>query len=224
MVWALVRRGLLAGALAGLIAGLFAFVIGEPHIQAAIDLEHQHGEALVSRTGQRAGLLLASTLYGIAVGGLFAIVFAIIRGRITSGDDWRVATRLAAALFAAVVLVPALKYPANPPAVGDPETIGRRTLLYLTLLAGSLLALLAAARMAARVREDAPPWRRPLVGVATFVVVAGGLALALPGVDEVPDGFPPSLLWEFRLSSLGTQAVLWATLGAAFGIAGSRAR
>jgi Probable cobalt transporter subunit (CbtA) len=220
MVWALVRRGLVAGAVAGLIAGLFAFVVGEPHIQAAIDLEHQHGDALVSRPLQRVGLLLASTLYGIAVGGLFAIAFAVIRGRI-AGDDRRLAARLAAALFAAVVLVPALKYPANPPAVGDPETIGRRTILYLTLLVGSLLALVAAARVAAVV-DASRPWRRPLAGIATFVVVAGGLAVALPGVDEVPADFPPSLLWEFRLSSLGTQAVLWATLGAAFGLAGSR--
>src|SRR4051812_33749868 len=105
MVWALVRRGLVAGAVAGLIAGVFAFVVGEPHIQQAIDLEHQHGDALVSRSVQRVGLLLASTLYGVAVGGLFAIVFAVLRGRI-AGDDWRLATRLAAALFAAVVLVP----------------------------------------------------------------------------------------------------------------------
>ena len=72
-------------------------------------------------------------------------------------------------------------------------------------------------------KPDAPPWARPLAGAGTFVVVAGGLALALPGVQEVPRDFPAPLLWEFRLSSLGTQAVLWASLGVGFGIATMRA-
>ena len=49
--------------------------------------------------------------------------------------------------------------------------------------------------------------------------VAGGLALALPGIQEIPKDFPATLLWGFRLSSLGTQAVLWAALGVGFGIA-----
>jgi hypothetical protein len=121
------------------------------------------------------------------------------------------------------VLVPFVKYPANPPAVGDPDTIGDRTVYYLVLLAGSLLAMLAAARVVWSVREDVAPWVRPLAGAGTFIVVAGGLMLALPGVQEIPSDFPASLIWEFRLSSLGTQAVLWAALGVGFGIASHRA-
>jgi predicted cobalt transporter CbtA len=41
--------------------------------------------------------------------------------------------------------------------------------------------------------------------------------VALPGVDEVAGGFPATLLWRFRLASLGTQAVLWTTMGLLFG-------
>jgi hypothetical protein len=83
--------------------------------------------------------------------------------------------------------------------------------------------MFAAARVMWSMRPQSPPWARPLAGAGTFVAVAGGLALALPGIQEVPRDFPAPLLWEFRLSSLGTQAVLWASLGVGFGIATVRA-
>ena|SRR5215207_8227114 len=238
MVWSLVRRGLVVGVFAGLLAGLFAFVFGEPRVQDAIDIENAaaaHASVspmpvpahvsdwVVSRSEQRGGLFLATALYGVAAGGLFAIAFAVLRGRGAMRDDWQLSTRLAAAIFVAIVLVPFVKYPANPPAVGDPATIGDRTTYYVILLVGSALAMLAAARVVWSVRDDAPPWQRPLLGAGTFIGVAGGLALALPGVEEIPDDFPAWLIWQFRLSSLGTQAVLWAALGIGFGIASHRA-
>jgi Probable cobalt transporter subunit (CbtA) len=227
MVWTLVRRGLVAGLVAGLLAGAFAFVVGEPRVEDAIEIEELSSAGMsdwvVSRDEQRGGLFLATALYGIAVGGLFALGFAVLRGRGASRTDWQLSTRLAAALFVAVCLVPFVKYPANPPAVGDPETLADRTESYLVLIAGSLLALLAASRVAWSIRDDAQPWVRPLLGAGTFLAAAGGLALALPGIDEVAPDFPASLLWEFRISSLGTQAVLWAALGVGFGIASHRA-
>lgn len=238
MVWTLVRRGLVVGVFAGLAAGLFAFIFGEPRVQDAINIEEAASaqaslsfvpipahisDWVVSRPEQRGGLLLATALYGIAAGGLFAIAFAALRGRGAQRDDWQLSTRLAAAIFVAIVLVPFIKYPANPPAVGNPDTIGDRTTYYLVLLAGSLLAMWAAARVVWSVREGAPPWKRPLLGAGTFIAVAGGLALSLPGVQEIPNDFPAWLIWQFRLSSLGTQAVLWAALGIGFGIASHRA-
>jgi hypothetical protein len=237
VVWTLVRRGLVVGAIAGLLAGVFAFVFGEPRVQDAIDIENAAGAQAslaspplahiadwsVSRGEQRGGLFLATALYGIAAGGLFSIAFAVLRGRGSQRTDWELATRLAGAIFVAIVLVPFLKYPPNPPAVGDPETIGQRTTYSLILLVGSALAMLAAARVMWSMKPAAAPWARPLASAGTFIVVAGGLALALPGIQDVPRDFPAALLWEFRLSSLGTQAVLWASLGIGFGIATVRA-
>jgi hypothetical protein len=238
VAWALVKRGLVVGALAGLLAACFAFVFGEPFVQDAIDLEERlaaravpagaasaaadAGGPLVSRPAQRGGLFLATALYGASVGILFALAFAVLRGRGRPRDDWQLAIRVAAGLFVALVLVPWIKYPANPPAVGDPETIGERTLLYLTVVVGAVLALVAAGRVAASVPDGAPPWRRPLLGGGTFVVLVALLLLVLPGVDEVPRTFPASLLWGFRLSSLGSQVVLWTALGVGFGIASVR--
>lgn len=238
MLWTLILRGVVVGLLAGLVAGAFAFVFSEPLVQDAIDIENAAAATaglelqpipahvsdwVVSRPQQRGGLFLATGLYGMALGGLFAVAFVTLRGRGRDRSDWQLSTRLAAALFAAVVLVPFVKYPASPPAVGDPDTIGDRTAFYGILIAGSLCALLAAARLVWSVRDDAAPWVRPLVGAGVFVTLAGGLALALPGFQEVPGDFPAPLIWEFRLSSLGTQAVLWAALGLGFGIATHRA-
>ena len=236
MIRSLLLRGLLAGVVAGLLAGTFAFAFGEPLLQNAIDIEetasaqapaaheHEHAEEpLVTRPGQRGGLFLATALYGACVGTIFALGFALVRGRGTPRDDWQLAVRLAAGLFAALVLVPFLKYPANPPAVGDPDTIGQRTWLYLAMVAGGLISLVAASRVMWSISDRAASWVRPVLGVGTFVVLAGFLALMLPGIDEVPETFPASLLWQFRMSSLGTQAVLWTTLGTTFGILSVRA-
>ena len=236
MIWPLLRRGLLVGVLAGLVAGGFAFVFGEPRLQDAIDLETARSARAsvepvlagvsdwsVSRPEQRAGLFVAGALYGACVGVIFALAFALVRGRGAERDDWQLSVRLAGGLFLALVLVPFLKYPAQPPGVGDPGTVGQRTMLYLAMLAGGLAALLAAARVMWSTPRDAPVWRAPVLGAATFVALAGFLMAVLPGVDEVPKDFPASLLWEFRLSALGSQAVLWAALGAGYGIASVRA-
>lgn len=135
MIRTLLVRGLLLGLLAGLVAGAFAFAVGEPRIDDAIALEeaaaaaepahgheheheaagggHDHG-AEVSRGTQKFGLFLATGLYGLAVGGVFALVFAALRGRVGPRSDGGLALAAAGTAFAAVIVVPFLKYPANP--------------------------------------------------------------------------------------------------------------
>ncbi len=238
MTWAPIRRGLAVGVLAGLLAGLFAFLVGEPLVQDAIDLERSGAVAnagptfvpahisdvVVSRDAQRGGLVLGNVLYGVAMGVVFSAVFLIVRGRGRARSDWHLSLVIAACAFLALVALPFVKYPANPPAVGDPDTISDRTAYYLILLAAGALSVLAAIRVG-RLAEAAgrEPWCRPLAMVSTFFLLAVVLVLAMPDVDEVPAGFPASLLWEFRLSSLGTQLVFWATLGIGYGIAADRA-
>ncbi|MFD9941896.1 CbtA family protein [Nonomuraea sp. NPDC059023] len=235
MVRTLVVRGLLLGLLAGLFAGAFAFLAGEPHVDSAIALEeaaaaaapaapaddHHGEEAEVSRPVQKAGLFLATGLYGLAVGGIFGLVVAGLRGRVGPRSDPALAFAAAGTAFLAIVLLPFLKYPANPPAVGDPHTIGSRTLLYVVMVLVGLAAVAIAVASGRRVTGG--PWARWSVTVMTFLVpVVAALAL-LPRVDEVPAGFPATLLWEFRLASLGTQLVFWAAFGALFAWAGERA-
>jgi predicted cobalt transporter CbtA len=231
---AILVRGLIAGFFAGLLAGGFAYVMGEPSIDAAIAIEesasaaHDHGadhshaavdDPLVSRNGQRAGLLLATTLYGVALGGIFATAYTLLRRRLQTRDDSYAALWLAAAGFAGVVLVPFLKYPANPPAVGDPDTITRRTVSYLLAVVIGLLAVwagAAAARWAAARPSGTTLWARSALGLIAFLATVVIAYQLLPTINEVPESFPATLLWHFRLASLGTQAVLWVVLGFAF--------
>jgi cytochrome bd-type quinol oxidase subunit 2 len=209
MVRPLVIRGLVAGLGSGVAAGVVGFAFGEPLIGDAIRLEAAHGDALVSRDGQRAGLFLATGLYGLAVGGLFGLVFATARGRVSARSDARLAAGLAAALFIAVVLVPFLKYPATPPGMGDPESITERTLLYLTVVASSLLALLAARRTAHTAGRVA--------GLAVFAATVACVLLVLPAAEAPPPAsHPDELVHDFRLVSLAMQAVLWSSLALLF--------
>jgi hypothetical protein len=148
VVSAYLRRGMAAGLLAGLLAGLFAFLVGEPILDRAIALEEAsagaHHEEVFSRPTQKIGLFFATGLFGVTVGGVFGIGYAFFRERLAAGSDFKRSIFLAGAIFVGAFLIPYLKYPANPPSVGDPSTIRERTLAYFTLVALSLLAILLA--------------------------------------------------------------------------------
>jgi cytochrome c biogenesis factor len=150
------------------------------------------------------------------MGGLFALAFAAVYGRVGRASPAATALWLAGAAFLVVFLVPFVKYPANPPGVGDPETINERTLVYLTMVAISVLAAVAAvrARTAVRGRLAERTATAAALGFYGVVVIAAGIAM--PGVHEVPQDFPATTLWDFRIASLGMQLLLWAVIGGVF--------
>jgi hypothetical protein len=220
------RRGMAAGLLAGLLAGLFAYFFGEPFVDRAIDLEQAsaaQGEEMFSRATQRAGLFFATGVFGVTVGGIFGLAFAYFRGRLASSTEWSRSLSFAGTVFAGAFLIPYVKYPANPPTVGDPATIGSRTTAYFAMVGLSLLAVLVtwyAARVL-RERGVSAPVRQTTVGLGLVGILAIAFA-ALPAAPS-PGEFPSGLLWDFRLSSLGTQAVFWTGLGVVFGLLCERA-
>ncbi|MCI0467034.1 MAG: CbtA family protein [Beijerinckiaceae bacterium] len=224
MVSGLLLRGLLAGMIAGLFAAAFSFAAGEPPLERALDFEAamasaaKPGTEIVSRSTQRgAGLFSAHIVYGAAAGGLFSLVFALIFGRVGDIGPRVLAALLALGAFIALVLVPELKYPANPPGIGAEETIGARTALYFAMLALSLLAMILAVTLGVILASRHGPWASAIITAAVFLFVAGIAGAALPRINEVPAGFPASVLWNFRLASLAARAVLWGVLGLAFG-------
>jgi hypothetical protein len=239
VIVAYLRRGLAAGLLAGLLTGVFAFAFGEPlqdraaAFEEKADAAHAHGAAPshaggsgmveLSRSTQKVGLFFATGLSGCFVGGMYGIAFAFFRGRLSAKSDWSRSLSLAAALFAGVALLPFLKYPANPPGIGGPSTIGSRTSSYFAMVALSLLVVLAAWLVARFLRERGVslPVRQAVVGVG-FAAVVGLLLAVLPPATD-PGDFPAGLLWDYRLSSLGTLLTLWAALGASFGALCERA-
>ena len=228
MVSAYLRRGMAAGLLVGLLAGLFAFVVGEPVLDKAIALEEAsdgaHHEEIFSRSTQKVGLFFATGLFGVTVGGVFGIVYAFFRDRLAAGSDLGRSISLSGAIFVGAFLIPFLKYPANPPSVGDPSTIRERTAAYFALVALSLLTMLVAwlSARALKARGFDAPKRRLMVGVGMVLVVAV-LFLSLPAGPSA-EGFPSGVLWAFRFSSFGTQVVFWAGLGLLFGWLCERAR
>lgn len=221
----LIARGVLAGAVGALLAFLFARLFAEPVIGRAIEFEgeHERSTELFSRGVQgNAGLGFGVLIFGVAVGALFAVVFCVQYPRSGSIAPQSVSIYLAAAGFAAGYLVPFLKYPPNPPAVGHPDTIGSRTLWYLVMVLASVGVALAALWLARRLTARFGAFYARLLAAGSYGVVVITVMMALPSVAEVPPGFPAADLYEFRLVSLGTQLVLWTGLGLVFAVLAER--
>ncbi|HWB49994.1 MAG TPA: CbtA family protein [Stellaceae bacterium] len=240
MVGGLLLRGMLVGVVAGLLCFGFLKIAGEPAVDRAIEFESTHAAAeraqdhqhenqppepeLVSRETQAGiGLLTGVTVYSAAFGGLFALAFALAHRRIGDLSPRAVAALLATLGFMVVYAVPALKYPANPPSVGAPETIGTRTALYFGFVAVSLLTAIAAGMLRSRLQARHGAWNATLIAGGLYVAVMLAVGLGLPAVNEVPDGFPAVVLWQFRMSALGAQLIMWTTLGLVFGALTQRA-
>jgi predicted cobalt transporter CbtA len=215
----MVRDGALAGLAGGAALALVLLLVGEESIGRAIALEQGGGDEMFSRRTQTVGGVLAALVWGAALGVVLGVVYARARRRLATTSDWRAAVGLAVVGFLTVNLVPFLKYPPNPPGVGDPDTIGRRTALYLLVLAWSALAAAAAWAAGRRLGEDPPALpehlRAPAVVALYVAVVAAGLA-GLPGTPD-PVTAPAGLVWRFRLASLAGTAAFWGVCGVTFG-------
>ncbi|RFU39663.1 hypothetical protein DZF91_21185 [Actinomadura logoneensis] len=221
----LLLRGMLAGIAGAALALVVAWIYGEPQVGNAIAFEEAHADhgaghevEVVSRTVQKtAGLVTAVGFYGVAVGGIFAIAFAFAYGRLGALHARATAALVALLGFVAVEGVPFLKYPATPPAVGNPETIGSRTALYFGMVAIGIATVVGAVVLCRRLAPRFGTWNAVTLSVVAFVLVNAVLFAITPKPDAVPHGFPAETLWDFRIASLGMQAVLWTTLGLLFG-------
>jgi Probable cobalt transporter subunit (CbtA) len=152
---------------------------------------------LVSRETQAGlGLFTGVTVYSAAVGGLFSLVFAFVYGRVGRFGPRATASLLALGGFVAIALVPDLKYPANPPSVGNPETIGLRTELFFVMLVISVAALVLAVALARRLSARYAAWIATLIAGSTFFIVIAIVQYALPEINEVPEQFSAVVLWR----------------------------
>ena len=236
MVRTLLVRGMLVGILAGLLTFGFLKVYGEPQVDIAIAFETQMDLAkeaaekakgmpvqeepeLVSRKVQAGiGLFTAVMVYCTAFGGLFGLAFAFAYGRVPGMlTPQAVSLMLAAAGFVAIYVVPNLKYPANPPSIGDPATIKIRTALYFSMIAISLAAMFGAFAFRRLLVGRFDDWNANFIVAAYYLVIVVIAGFLLPVINEVPTQFPAVVLWKFRMASLGSQFILWTTLGVVFG-------
>jgi hypothetical protein len=261
MVRALVLRGAVVGALAGLLAFAFARIFAEPVIQAAIDYESGRDEAkaaleaaagqvpesagpeLFSRAIQaNLGIGLGMVLFGLAVGCFFAVAYCMAYGRTGSIRPRQLSLLVALGGFLTLYLVPFIKYPANPPAVGNADTISDRGGLYVVMVVASVVFAILAVVLGQRLQARFGTWNATLLAGAAFIVVMGVIMALLPALGqlsanvevsgslltETPQplldpagaivfpGFDADLLYRFRLYSVGAQVVLWTAIGLGF--------
>jgi predicted cobalt transporter CbtA len=237
----LIGGGLLAGAVGAVLAFVFARLCAEPVIGRAIAFEdgrtdaenahgvHEHGAELLGRGVQSGpGLGFGLLIFGLAMGALFAVLFTVVYARAEVGRPQRLSVLLAAGSFGAVYVVPFVKYPPNPPAVGQADTIGARTGWYLAMVLASVVLAIGAVWLSRRLAGRFGAWNAGLLAAAAYLVAIVVVAVPLPTVDETPEplrdaagtiiypGFPADILYQFRLLSLATQLVLWAGIGLVF--------
>jgi predicted cobalt transporter CbtA len=238
MVGKLLARGMLAGIVAGLLTFGFAKIAGEPPVDQAISFEeklaeahggdhdHGHGDAhepehepeLVSRETQSGlGLFTGVAVYSAAIGGLFALVFAYAYGRVGKLGARALSAWLALGAFIAIVIVPNIKYPANPPSIGAAETIGYRTGLFFLMIAISIAALVFSLKIRRHAVARLGAWNGSIVAAGIFIAIIAAVQIALPAINEVPAAFPAALLWQFRVAAIGMQVILWTVIGLLFG-------
>lgn len=199
---------------------------------------HSHGAEggiEITRTVQSTiGLGFGLVAFSVAMGALLAVVFCVAYGRIANLSARATAALLAGGMLIALWIVPSLKYPPNPPAVSLDETIQQRTLLYLLLIVLSAALFVGSVLLARKLAPKFGAWNASLIGAADYVVSMAVVFLLLPTISETPGpitdaagniifgAFPADDLYEFRLYSLGTQLVLWTTIGLVFAALASR--
>jgi len=232
----LILRGLFAGILAGLLSFGFARIAAEPAIGRAVQFEAQQDAAqaaaaraagkeveeeepeVFSRATQSGiGLLTGVVGLGAGLGAMFGVLFALANGRIGSLGPGATAVLLAVLGWITVYLVPMLKYPASPPAVGQPDTIQLRTGLYFLMYALSIAATVGAWALGTALARVSSLWNAFAVALVGYLAVLVIVFAVMPAINEVPGNFPASTLWEFRIASAGSTAILWGGVGLIFG-------
>jgi predicted cobalt transporter CbtA len=214
---------LLAGAIAGTILGVMNQLAVEPYIEHAIELEMQNtaqsgqvinpAEFAAYRFWQKGGEIAAGTILGLSIGSLYGIVFAYTRGLVPGSNNKKKALIVAGIMWFVLFLMPALKYPANPPAVGNPETIYYRQSLYIAFLAISGFSALGLAFLYQKVASL--NINKALIPSAYAAIMAGAY-LAMPANPDSINA-PIDLVIGFRITSAITISMFWGLLGIIFG-------
>jgi len=213
-----------SGAVAGLIHGSMNLVFVEPSLDQAIEIENQNlfatGEAKDTpefwieydgyRTWQKSGQVLAGVILGISIGALFGIVFALSRNSLPGQTDFKKALVLAGVMWLTVYFIPFLKYPANPPTVGDPDTIVLRGILYLIFIAISGFGAVGFYKLSQKLKT------RKFISIIGYAAFIGIIFVAMP---ENPDQItaPMDLVNNFRIMSAFTVSLYWLSLGIILG-------
>ncbi|MGI0003781.1 MAG: CbtA family protein [Candidatus Nitrosotenuis sp.] len=214
---------LLSGCIAGIVHGLVNLALVEPYLDTAIGIENQHmfssGEANDTpefwaeyysyRAWQKGGEVLAGAILGTSIGALFGIVFAYSKNALPGNNFVKKALVLSVIMWAVIYIIPFAKYPANPPTVGDPETIILRQTLYLSFIAISGFSALGFYQLYKRLDKKFLAF----VGYAAFI---SAVFVAMPANPD-PVTAPQELVDGFRATSLVGASAFWLVVALVLG-------
>ena len=216
---------LISGAFAGLIHGTVNFAIVEPYLDHAIGIENQNlfasGEEEDTpqfwveydayRDWQKDGQVLAGAILGTSIGALFGIVYALSRNSLPQGNDLKKTLTLAGIMWLTLFFIPFLKYPANPPTVGEAETVVLRAVLYLSFIAISGLGAVVFYQLSKKIKSKSKII--PVIGYGIFIAIV--FALMPPNPDEITA--PMDLVNGFRAMSVVAVSVFWISVAVILG-------
>ena len=217
---------LVSGALAGLVHGTINFALVEPYLDQAIGLENESlfasGDAEDTlefwaeyesyRIWQKSGQVLAGVILGLAMGSLFGIVYALSRNSLPGKTDVTKSVILAGVMWLTIYIIPFLKYPANPPTVGDGETVMLRAILYVSFIALSGIGVVIFYKLSQKLQNN-----KKYFGLFGYVIFITILFFVMP---ENPDEItaPMNLVNEFRLMSVLGVSSFWLSVGLILGL------
>ena len=211
-----------SGVIAGIILAFLNLGIVEPTIDKAIALEVQKqvssgnnvnmSELIDYRYWQKGGAFAGGAIYGAGLASLFGVVFVFARNRLPGKNNKQKAIVLAGIMWFVLFLMVALKYPANPPAVGDPETIYYRETLYVGYIMISGFAALGMALIWIRTRMNS---KRIIIPLMYAVIMVTAYAVMPSNPDKIEISM--DLIQTFRALSAITIGVFWGILGIVFG-------
>jgi hypothetical protein len=188
------------------------------------------------------GIGVGIVAFGIAIGLFFAVAYCMAYGRTGNVRVRQLSLLVGLFGFLGMFLIPFIKYPANPPAIGNPDTIRDRGALWVLMVVVSIVVLILAVVLGQRLQARLGSWNATLVAGAAAIVVLGVVMALLPALRElstnvaesgsrltetpqpltdpsgkiVYPGFDADLLYRFRLYSVGAQIILWGVLALGF--------
>jgi len=209
---------LVSGFAAGIVHGLVNLAIVEPYLDQAIGIENmgkfQSGQEHDTpqfwenfntyRIWQKQGQILAGGILGLSTGALFGVVFAYSRHMLPGNNNVKKALVLAGIMWFTIFFIPFLKYPANPPTVGDPNTIVLRNSLYISIIVLSGLGALGFSRIYKRIQKS---MKRLLVPIGFAIYISTIFVLLPPNPDAITA--PMDLVNGFRIVSALTVTMTW---------------
>ena len=221
---------LASGALAGLVHGTTNLAIVEPYLDRAIGIENQHlfasGEADDTlefwvkyegyRAWQKSGQILAGVILGTSIGALFGIVFALSKNSLPGNNNVKKALVLAGVMWLTLYLIPFLKYPANPPTVGETETVALRGILYLSFIAISGFSALGFYKLSKKFEN-----KKKIVAIIGYLTFMSVVFVAMPNNPDTVSA-PLDLVEGFREVSVIGVSSFWVSVALILGMLWTR--